>query len=350
MTGPTVIVGARVFDGFRSLGPRTVVIVEGRIASVEEPTSSLPQDAVKVEADGRTLLPGFIDAHVHIGFFEPSQVLSGGVTTARDLGWPPREIFALRDRLRGAPEGGPLLIAAGGIITAVGGYPTRAAWAPEGTGLEVSDENEARSTVAMMVGAGAAVIKVAQAPDRGPVMSAQVLSAVVDAAHEAGLKATSHLTTIDELTMALDVGVDELAHGLWADSLIPDELVVRMADSIVVVPTLHIDPSPKRVENLRRFVAAGGRVIYGTDMGNAGPPAGIDVDELELMVSAGMTPLETLQAATSRAAEHLGLHDRGRIEAGAVADLILVDGDPFGDLGILSTPSFLMREGQVVRR
>ena len=347
MTQPTTIVGAQVFDGMRLLGPRTVVIAEGRIVSVDEPAPLAPGGHI-IDAHGRALLPGFIDAHVHIGFFEPSQVLRGGVTTARDLGWPQRKIFEMRDDLRATPTAGPLLLAAGGIITASGGYPTRASWAPDGTSLEVSDEDEGRNAVARMVAAGADIIKIAQAPDRGPVMPAKVLTAVVNEAHAAGLKVTSHLTSIDELTVALDASIDELAHGLWADSPIPDELIARMAGGMVVVPTLHIDPSSERVENLRRFVAVGGRVIYGTDMGNAGPPPGIDVEELELMVSAGMTRLETLQAATSLAADHLGLDERGRIEGGAMADMILVDGDPTVDLGVLSKPSLVMREGEVV--
>lgn len=130
-------------------------------------------------------------------------------------------------------------------------------------------------------------------------------------------------------TAILEAGVDELAHGLWSNEPIPAPMIQRMVSAgMVVVPTLHIDPLPRRIENLRRFAAAGGRVVYGTDMGNAGPPPGIDVEELALMERAGMSRLQVLAADTSGAAEHLRLEGRGRIVPGALADLILVKGDP----------------------
>ncbi|MGH9269430.1 MAG: amidohydrolase family protein [Acidimicrobiales bacterium] len=182
----------------------------------------------------------------------------------------------------------------------------------------------------------------------GPTLPPEVLRAVVEEAHAAGLKVTSHLGSLAELQIALDAGVDELAHGLWSDEEIPDALIHRMvAQGMVVVPTLHIHPSPTRLRNLGRFVDARGRVVYGTDMGNLGPPPGVDPEELALMVGAGMTPLRALSAATSDAARHLALPGRGRIVPGALADLLLVEGNPLEDLSTLARPVLVMREGRV---
>lgn len=337
-----------MFDGDQVLRSRTVVVSESRIAAVTH--RSAARGAQIVEGRGRTLLPGVIDAHVHLGLVRARHVLAGGVTAARDLGWPERKVFPAARHLAGDPAAGPLLLAAGPMLTAPGGYPSRARWGPRGTAREVASPEEAVAAVRRLVTAGAAVIKVAQEPRAGPTLPPAVLAAIVGEAHREGLMVTTHLGSLDQLEVALASGVDELAHGLWSNEEIPGPTIDEMVRAgMVVVPTLHIDPAPARLGNLRRFVEAGGRVVYGTDMGNAGPPEGIDVRELVLMVEAGMTPGAALAAATSGAASHLGLAGRGTVIQGAVADLLLVDGDPLTDLSVLSRPVLVMREGRVVR-
>src|SRR6266542_4195471 len=101
-----------------------------------------------------------------------------------------------------------------------------------------------------------------------------------------------------------------------------------MAASMTVVPTLHIDPSPARRRGVRAFVAAGGRVVYGTDLGNQGPPPAVDVAELELLVEAGLSPV-------------------GSVAPGWVADLLLVDGDPLEDLRALMRVRLVSRAGWI---
>ena len=97
----------------------------------------------------------------------------------------------------------------------------------------------------------------------------------------------------------------------------------------------------------RRFVARGGRVVYGTDLGNQGPPPAVDTEELRLLVAAGLHPGQALAAATSTAAAHLGLAGTGRIAPGKRADLLLVDGDPLADLAALSRVRLVTRDGWV---
>lgn len=337
----TAFVNPLVFDGRGFFTASSVIVHRDRIAGIDAP---IPAGARVIEAMSSTLIPGFIDTHVHIGFYDPARVLAGGVTAARDTGWP-TSIFDEVRRLA-TDRTGPLLLAAGPMVTAPGGYPSRAAWAPRGTALEVTDEGSARDAVLTLASAGACVVKVAQEPRQGPVLEPEVLAAVVDEAHRAGMKVTSHCGSLEELHFALEAGVDELAHGLWSDEGIPDATVARMvAAGMTIVPTLHIDPSPNRIDDLRRFLAAAGHVVYGTDMGNAGPPPGIDHIEMGLMMQAGMSVEAALSAATADAAGHLGLAGRGAIEEGAVADLVLLDGDPRDDVGGLAAVRLVMREG-----
>lgn len=342
-----LIRGANVFDGRQFSEEESVVVDSGRALAVG-PESEVEFPPVTRALDGRnlTLLPGFIDAHVHIGFYDPRVVLAGGITAARDLGWPAKRIFPLVEKLRRSSQDGPILVAAGPILTAPGGYPSRAGWAPRATALEIRDEEQAREAVRTLKSSGAAIIKVAQDPRAGPVLTPSVLRTIVDEAHSADLKVTSHLGSLDQLEVALDAGVDELAHGLWSDEEIPAAIIDRMvSQGMTVIPTLHIDPSPVRIENLRKFHEAGGRVIYGTDMGNTGPPPGIDPTELSLMRKAGMSVEDVLASATSAAARHLGLGGRGVIEAEAPADLVLIDGDPRDDFRVLSNVVRVFRSG-----
>lgn len=344
--GPWAFDDVRVFDGKTLLEHQSVVVQEGKITALGPKGSvSFPREATIYRDADYTLLPGFIDSHVHLGFYDPVTVLRGGITTARDLGWPARDIFPLATSLAAAPTAGPYLLPAGPMLTAPGGYPTDAGWAPDGTGLEVASPEAATAAVKSLVAQGAKHIKVAQQAD-GATLSLEVLKAIVTEAHASGLRVTSHCSSFDQLDLALNAGVDELAHGLWSGASIPDETLSRMAAAgMTMVPTLHVASSSERVDNVRRYLKLGGKVIYGTDMGNAGPPPGIDVVELSLMVQAGMSNAQALNAATASAAQVHGLSTRGRVALGMTADLVLVRGNPVASLEVLLTPVLVLREG-----
>ena len=350
MPATLAVVGAAVFDGTGSapVAGRTVVAAGGVIERVGPAGEVVPPPgALVVDGTGATLLPGFVDAHVHLGFHPPGRVLAGGVTTVRDLGWPQERLAALRREAADPAAASPRLLAAGQILTVPGGYPTRAPWAPPGTARPVDGPAEAAAAVAELAEAGAAVIKVALDDRVGPTLPAPVLAAIVEAAVERGLGVTAHVGTAAEAAKALAVGVGELAHWPFDPRPLPDPLVDALAEAVVAVPTLHIDPSPARRAGVRRFVARGGRVVYGTDLGNQGPPPAVDTEELRLLVEAGLPPAQALAAATSLAAAHLGLAGTGRVVAGARADLLLVDGDPLADLAALSRVRLVTRDGWV---
>lgn len=348
IVGATALVGT----GLEAVADAAVVFDGETITAAGKASDVDGADAVEVfDGHGLTLVPGLIDTHVHIGFYPPGDVLAGGVTTVRDLGWPEADIFGLASRSRRAGFDGPTIVAAGPILTAPGGYPTRAAWAPPGTGREVADATQARAAVAELADAGAVVVKVALNPTVGPTLDRDTLTALVDEAHDHGLMVTGHVHDLAELDKALRAGLDELAHMLLSNEPIPDETIHRMVQaSVTVVPTLAIfsgESLVTAVANLRTFLAAGGRVVYGTDLGNEGPRPGIDPLEVAGMSRAGMSPLDITRSATVDAARHLGLDATGIIEPGKHADLVLLEGDPLNDASDLTRVRAVWRRGRL---
>ncbi len=327
-----MILHARRLDG----RVQNILIENGKIAALGD--FPIPKNARRLEAAGKTLLPGFIDSHVHLQLSDPRRCLRGGTTTVRDLGWAPPIIFAQRQALRAT---GPDLQVAGGILCRPGGYPSGAGWCPEATALQVGTPAQAQQTVAQMKAGGACIIKVS--------LPFPQLPEVVAQAHQRGLKVTAHLSGVAELDQALEARVDELAHFTFASVSVPPDRIQRMVvRKMAICPTLHIGASPQRFDNLARFVKAGGTVLYGTDLGNYGPPPGIDVQELEYMRRAGMTPQQIIDSATLVPARWMGWKDRGAIEVGLRADLILVDGDPLQNLACLASPWKVLYSGQPV--
>lgn len=331
----------------------TVVVEGSSIESLGAPDADLSPGAEEIDATGLTLVPGFIDAHVHIGFFPPADVVHGGVTAVRDLAWPPDQIFPLAERSRATDFEGPTIVAAGPMLTVPGGYPTRAAWAPDGTAAPVTSVAEAVEVIEGVAARGAVVVKVGLDGRAGPTFEESLLAAIVDAAHERALNVTAHIQGVDELEKALDAGVDELAHMLIGAERIPDHVIDDMVThDVVVVPTM----SPRTgealavaTENLAAFAGAGGRVVYGTDLGDEGPRPGIESTEIRAMNAAGMTPREILASATVDAAAWIGLDDCGVIAPGMAADIVGLRGDPATDLDALWAVELVIRRGRVVR-
>ena len=334
------------------VSPATILISEGTIVATGAEAEEAPVDRTeRLDLPDVTLVPGFIDTHVHIGFARPRDVLEGGVTTVRDLAWPPEKIHPLARRSKDADFEGPEIFAAGPMLTAPGGYPTRAAWAPPGTGLEIRNPQEARAAVDLVAAEGAIVVKVALNPPVGPTLDLETLRAVVERAHDRELEVTGHVHGLDELEKALEAGVDELAHMLMSTEAIPEHVLDRMvASGMIVVPTLSVRSSRDldvAVENLRAFLERGGQVVYGTDLGNEGPKPGIDLREVTAMGAAGMDPRAIAASATSEAARHLGLTDRGTLEPGRRADLIGLTGS-IEEAKDLCSVRFVMRGGRRV--
>ncbi len=290
---------------------------------------------------GGFVMPAVADRHVHIELSEPAAVLAGGVTAVRDLAWPVERIFPLADASEMPSFQGPLIRAAGPMVTAPGGYPTQDSWAPPGTGREVKSADDATAAVEELSRLGAAAIKVSLNAEAGPTPSDAALSAICDAAHATDLPVTAHAQGIGQVERALGAGVDELAHTPWMP--LSDGVIQTAATRMRIVSTLDIlsfgrDTPEIRtaLDNLRRFHVAGGRIVYGTDLGNGSIPPGIHVREAMLLVEAGLEPEEVLEAMV-----------RAPLEPDAPADLIALGSSPLEDLGALGDARMVVRGGRV---
>lgn len=317
------------------------VVWEGDVITYAGPALGAPPAAEEIELDG-FLMPAIADRHVHIGFLDPGALLAGGVTAVRDMGWPADEIFPLADASEMPSFNGPLVRAAGPILTASGGYPLRTAWAPEGAGRAVDDPQQAVEAVRHLAGSGAAHIKVALDATAGPTLTDGVLTAIVQTATESGLAVSAHVQGSGQVERALGAGVSELAHTPWTE-LLGESIVASLARSMRIVSTLDVhsygNDTPEirtALDNLRRFAAAGGRVLYGTDLGGDNIPPGISVRELMLMREAGISTEETILAAV-----------RAPLEVGAPADMIGVAENPFEALDSLADLLLVVRAGRI---
>ncbi|QNE36566.1 amidohydrolase family protein [Leifsonia shinshuensis] len=258
---------------------------------------------------GGTLIPSLIDHHTHLGLTDPGALFAGGITHAVDLGWIPEVATSWRADLPGRPA----VAIAGALITAPGGYPVASGWAPEGAAAEVGGPREARQAVRKQVMLGASRIKVALNSDAGETVDNSTLAAIVEESHAAGLPVVAHVQGPGQTARAVKAGVDQLAHTPFTERL-DDVLIAESAQrGMTWISTLDIHgwgvPTGQyrtAVDNLRRFVAAGGRVLYGTDLGNGDLPVGVNARELAALQEAGLTGAALVRTIAGRAAEPLG--------------------------------------------
>jgi imidazolonepropionase-like amidohydrolase len=317
------------------------IVCDGGFVTYAGPSTGIGSGGGDVRVDG-FVMPGVADRHVHIELSEPASVLARGVTAVRDLGWPVERIFPLADASEMPSFDGPLIRAAGPMLTAPGGYPTRDGWAPPGTGRELTSAEDAVAAVEELARLGAAAIKVSLNADAGPTPSDAELAGICDAAHVADLPVTAHAQGKGQVERALGAGVDELAHTPW--TRLSDEVIQAASAQMRIVSTLDIlsfgrDTPEIRtaLDNLRRFHVAGGTITYGTDLGNGSIPPGIHTGEALLMVEAGLEPEEVLEAMI-----------RAPLEPGTPADLIGLPASPLEDLRALDDVQLVVRAGRVV--
>lgn len=348
----TLIRDVRIFES-RGLSERTSVLLDGgRIAAVDPALGD--GGATVVNGSAGVLLPGLIDAHVHLhGPSNLDQLAHSGITTALDMGcWPAELVDDLRGRtgLTDIRSAGVPATAPGTIHAKMPGRPDAAL---------VSGPGEAEAFVRDRLAEGSDYIKViADVP--GPDQA--TLDALVGAAHDQGRLTVAHAAALAPYRMALAAGADVVTH-VPLDAPLDDATVAAaVAGGTIVVPTLTMMNAVARrffgvgaelpsgdapsaspgYHNARRSVrvlhGAGVPILAGTDANAAaGAPAAVSHGEslhleLELLVEAGLTPAEALSAATWLPAKHFRLPDRGAVRPGLRADLVLVGGDPLVDI------------------
>lgn len=200
---------------------------------------------------------------------------------------------------------------AGAFLTAPGGYPSDRAWAPAGSVREVTDVADAASAVGELAAAGASCIKAVLHSEAGPVLDDDVFSAIVEAAAAHDLPVVAHAEGAGQAQRAARLGADLLAHAPFTERLGDDEIVAQAA-SVQWISTLAIHDAQHRgiaIDNVRRFAAAGGVVLYGSDMGNGPGPVDLRTDELDALREAGIDGMRLLKALAPSGPEALFLPD-----------------------------------------
>ncbi len=345
------IQAARLFDGVNpSPLLRPVVLLEGgRVVSVQRQGGSLPTAQV-TQFPGATLLPGLVDAHVHLIFRGTRDPIGDLTELSRDLG------------------AGPEVLASGPPMTVPHGH----CWF---LGGEADGEGNLQRAVRERADRGVDVIKVMASGGEmtpgsrswEPQYTVAELRAAVLEAQRSGIPLTAHAHSVEGIRRAVAAGVRMIEHCtfLTADGVIPDaRLIEAIVDAGVVVSiTVGFDPSgpelsPAAAERMRgvllgalRLRDAGGTLVCGSDAGvSKHKPHGVLPYSVGAMVSAGFTPLEALRSVTSVAAEACGVGNRkGRVAPGYDADLLAVDEDPLQNIHALHRVVAVYRAGRRVR-
>ena len=397
-SGRLYLTGARLFDatGTAARAGATVLVNDGVIERVGSVGDAVPADARLLDIGGRTLLPGLINAHVHMQVAPPRPAMGAepllpgtsahflaaglratlrmGVTTLRDVGSQGLQPQEARQAMRYGAFRGPRLLTCGQILSAT---------APGGRFYgdmyrEADGPDELRKAVREQLRNGADFIKVMttgarsnelEDPDPTQMTDAE-FAAIVEEAHRLGVKVAAHVEGLDGTAAAIDHGMDTIEHGMYLNQR--SSLLERMAaNGQVLVPTLSgyywmgglgdaIDPAEVEAEgemlpslvrlahhnleqgarSLRAARDAGVKIALGSDA--EGVSSGDTALELARMIHHGLTPADALLSATSVAAEALGLDEYvGTVEAGKLADLLVVDGDP------LEHPELLRDSGRI---
>jgi imidazolonepropionase-like amidohydrolase len=406
-----VLRGARLFDGKsdRLVSPGVVVVVGNKIQAAGM-RADTPAGAEVIDLGDVTLLPGFIDAHTHLSHDYSSdyrqrfmdsvrktvpeltldaidnlgRTLQAGFTTCRDVGSGDFVDVGLRNAVTQGKIDGPRMLVAVKSIGATGGHCDPGGGARYGfrkeTGVEdgvINSPDQARAAVRFNLKYGADVIKTCatggvMSPNDEvdtPQMTQAELDALVDEAHALRRKTAAHAHGATGAKRAIRAGIDSIEHGSFLD----DEALRLMKEKgTFYVPTLmagwwlvqevdrkNLVLSPAVTAKARaawasvgrtfhRAVDMGVKIGFGTDAGVY--PHGLNATEFRLMVEHGMKPIAALKAATSGDAELLGLKDVGTLEAGKLADVIAVAGDPASDIRQTAEVRFVMKEGKIYRR
>lgn len=417
-TGVTIIANGQLVDGAGNppLRDAAVVVQDGRIAYAGpvRGAPAIPPDAQRIDARGGTIMPGLVEAHFHATYFNVAALedldikypveyvtllaaancklaLECGYTAARSGG----SLFNIDVWLKKALENdivvGPRLAASGREICGVGGLMD---WNPdfrkigmEGLVLLVNGPDEARAAVRKLVKDGVEWVKTyptgdAAAPDVNDhhtlSMTFEEMNACVATAHNHGLKITGHCRANAGIKNALRAGYDTIEHGTFMDSEALDLLLARNTPCVPALrfelasiergPEIgmpqkiidgHIECLEAGAESARMILKAGGRLGMGGDYGFAWCSHGEYAKELSFFVNyVGFTPLETIKCATKTGAEILGREKEiGTLEAGKLADVLVVDGDVIGDIRLLEDRSKfiavmqggIVKAGQVAR-
>lgn len=390
--GSFAIQDVRVFDGVNVLDEATVLVRDGKVEAVGA-DAPVPDGFEVIDGHGKTVLPGLIDSHTHAFGDSLERALRFGVTTELDMFSDFRAAAAARKEQEEGVYDRADLFSAGTLVTAPGGHGTQ-------FGLAIptlARAEDADAFVADRVAEGSDYIKLVYDDGKSwganlPTLDRETMAAVVRAAQKRGKLAVAHIHDAKAGREVLEAGGDGLVH-LFLDEEDPGFADVAAKSGAFIIPTLTVLESasglvtgagiaddPRFAEYLtaaektglrRKLVDRNGgaerfaipmhtvaslhergvRILAGTDAPNPGTVHGASLHrEIELLVQAGLQPVEALASATSVPAGAFGLDDRGRIAPGLRADLLLVDGDPTTDITATRSIVAIWKGGRRVER
>jgi imidazolonepropionase-like amidohydrolase len=366
-----------------------VLVEDGAITAVGEGVEDAPVETV-IDATGRYVAPGLVDAHVHVmmdgrpdaesAFEEPIEAatvqavrnlrdaVEAGVTTVRDLGSRGRIPFAVREAIAAGTVPGPRVLACGKNVVMTGGHG-------HAFGREADGPDEVRKAAREQLKAGADVVKcmatggvlTTGAKIGAPELTPDELEALVDAASAKGVPTAAHAHGEQGIKNAVRAGITSVEHGTFMDREAASLMVehgtywVPTASALVCIleagveagiPAQAVAKTEEATEHYNQAfenaLDTGITIAMGTD---AGTPFNYFADipkELEYMVERGLTPEHALEAATVNAAALLGLDDVGRVTEGYAADLVVLDADPTEDVTAWQEPVTVFAQGEQV--
>jgi len=403
----TVIHCPSLFDSAagKMLGPSSVFVSGDKFQKVESGTES-PSGATVIELTGATCLPGLIDDHVHLDdqfgkntYQEQAHInfanlvlrstlyarrtLMAGFTTVRNVGDTNYDTVALRQEIATGTVIGPRIFTAGPAISTTGGH----ADSTNGLSMELQGDpgpmqsifngaDEARKVVRLHYKEGADLIKAMPSggvmdlgtSGSGPQMTEDEIRAIVETAHDYGMKVAVHAHGAEAIRRSIIAGVDSVEHGTFMDdediklmvqhgtfycpTVYTGQYVAEQAKKGAYPPTVAakaIAIGPQIMNTVTRAYRGGVKFAYGTDAGVY--PHGQNWEDFIYLVKAGLPPAYTLQMATINAAELLGRDNEvGTVAPGKYADLVAVPGNPLDDISIMSRVNFVMKAGVVYKR
>ena len=324
-------------------GPAVITIREGKIESISKDSAGENTDVIDLQ--GRYIVPGFIDSHVHLAIgYTPEQLTRGGIVAVVDLAAPLPYLASDYEPLQ--------ILLSGPMVTATRGYPTQS-WGADGYGLETNGVQSVRTAVDFLVASGARVIKIPVGDTTGggaipgmqenkSTLSDEELKAIVDQAHSHGLRVAAHAITDSAAMRAAQAGADILAH--TPTVALADATVKAWSERALISTLAAFKTVPVAADNLRRLREAGTTILYGTDLGYMEIPA-INLEELEQLRKAGLDSDAILASATETPAKYWGFEGLGTLSAGAPANLLVLDTDPREDLSTLTRPVDIYLDG-----